>query len=407
MSEKSGSNWGMGAARRLLHSSPVQASVIRIFSIVIGVLSSVVMARWGGAAVKGEFSTFVAVTSIVFAVVNLDIAQQIIRVGRESRDQSRILAWSIRPWSIYTIVALSVLVPFSFIDSSVSWIVAGALAVTLATQAGTLLNAVSGTVSLAFQALFQQVVLLVGSVALGLLNSYSTASVYGLAIFASVAALLYALPGIRPKPGVRNKQMAPRLRDLVRAGAMWQPLRVGQMALHKGDLLLVYLLAGPSAAGVYSVAISLSSLSSILPQQISQHVLFLGANNRNVSMARSILSALGFGLFAAGLLAVACVPLISLLYGPDFEEASGAVFASLPGAVAIPIFQIVCNHYRLRGSARLPALGATLGTVVMVIVTLLSFPFIGIVGAGIAFSAGSIVAATFLVAMYRLVRFSF
>lgn len=80
-------------ARNLLTHPITHASGLRAISLLAGVAGSVVIARLGGADVKGVASAYAAANVLAFIAVNLDIPQQLLRFAREQGDGSRTLGF--------------------------------------------------------------------------------------------------------------------------------------------------------------------------------------------------------------------------------------------------------------------------------------------------------------------------
>ncbi|WP_075995641.1 oligosaccharide flippase family protein [Salaquimonas pukyongi] len=126
---------------------------------------------------------------------------------------------------------------------------------------------------------------------------------------------------------------------------------------HRLDLFLVNLLAGPAAAGIYTVAVRFAEQLWIISQAVSTVILpRLSAMVEDEEarraftpfMARAVLWST---LVAAGLLATIAQPLINLLFGLDFAWAAIALAVLLPGIVLFACARVLGNDMASRGGS--------------------------------------------------------
>lgn len=186
-----------------------------------------------------------------------------------------------------------------------------------------------------------------------------------------------------------------------RWGFMFQQLN------YRLDLYLVNWLVGPTAVGIYTIAVvlaeSLWHLSQsagyvLLPKFSAMEASEAKAKGRHVASASSRLSllitaSLGLGLAMVG-------PwLIPLLFGEAFAEAKSALLLLLPGIVAFSMVNVVTNYLVGRGYPQLPSLAFFCAFVVTVTLDLILIPGWGIRGAALA-SSVSYISATALVAFF-------
>ncbi|WP_348655568.1 oligosaccharide flippase family protein [uncultured Sulfitobacter sp.] len=156
------------------------------------------------------------------------------------------------------------------------------------------------------------------------------------------------------------------------------------------DMFLVNLLAGPIAAGIYTVAVRLAEQLWMISQSVSTVIfprLSAMANDESARRAFTPLMArivLWITLVAAGFLAAILQPLIQLLFGSEFVGAVAALLVLLPGIVLLSLGRVVANDFAARGWVGINMVLA--GTVLLIntIANLVLIPQFGFLGAAMA-----------------------
>lgn len=377
-----------------MFSHPVgRATLLRLVSLAAGILGSVIVARLGGPEVKGIASSFAASNAIIFMTINFDLAQQTLRNGRSSNDLGRVFPLLYRAWSVYLLSGTAVVASLAALGLPGGWLAIGTIAFLLGTQAALAGTGFAGPVVAAWGAVVQQLALMAGTIAFwhfGSLNEDSIRWAIVISYLAPIAVFApYMIRSEAPKSPVRLRELA----GLLHVGLPWQVSRFMQILMQKLDVIVVMLLVGSTAAGVYSVGLSLAMLCTIVASQYSNNALhqaFKGIPTR--PGMNSLYAALSGLVLATGLLAVGS-PAITALYGPEFSGAYLIMIVSLPGAVAYGVIQVQTNYIRILGSWKALALTSSVGLSVMAVGLVLMIGPVGAVGAGIAFSAGAVASA--------------
>lgn len=383
--------------RRATQSSAGRAGSLRVIAIVIGLVASIALARLGGPEVRGTASALMAANLLGFALINLDLAQQSLKVGRDRGTQDHAFARLRMSWILYLVVG----VPLGLVVLSVSefagWVILGSVSLTLSMHAGVIRNGMSGPVALAWSAIGQQSALGLGTAILHFLGLLTQHSVHMVVVSGYVVAFLIAWrPWRRPIAQPRTEPRV-RLSKLVRAGIPWQPLRLGQLVLNRLDTLFVFGSLGAASAGVYSVGLSLSALILVIPTQVSQNTLYLAAQNRTYSWRSSAIQAAVVAVACALPLVLVGRPALTFFYGAEYADAYLVLLLSLPGLVAMSVVQVVTNHLRLTGGWRRPTVAISVSAACMFVSLALLTPRWGVAGAAAASSIAAAVAAVALV----------
>ena len=166
---------------------------------------------------------------------------------------------------------------------------------------------------------------------------------------------------------------------------------VGTVALflaYRFDILLVNYFLGPAAAGVYSVALTLSEALRAIPEAGQMAIYARTAADGHLpvvgSMTRMILVATGAGsVLVAGL----NFWLVPLVFGVAFAPASLAFVALVPGLAGLAVSYTVSPLLVLRGRIRATSASAVASLMLMIALDLVMIPRWGILGAAAASSA--------------------
>ena len=168
------------------------------------------------------------------------------------------------------------------------------------------------------------------------------------------------------------------------------------------DTFLVSAIAGLASLGIYSLGVLMAETTYLVTDSLALAIL-----PRQMETALSDAAKLALrGLRINALLGVAMaigwivlgMPLIGILFGPDFSGAYAALVALLPGSIAMGM-QRMCGPIVLRSGTpvRLVAIYG-LALVVNIILNLMWIPTLGIVGAALASSVSYILNAGLIIA---------
>lgn len=179
-----------------------------------------------------------------------------------------------------------------------------------------------------------------------------------------------------------------------------------QFLNYRLDLVLVGLLSGPHAAGLYSVAVRTAELLLIVPNAAAFVHISRSAGDRHgrlrdsslrlfwASVSLCVATALGAALTAQ--------ILIPLVFGNEYVGAVPPLLALLPGIVALAGAAVLANDIAGRGRPGFNAVGSGAALVVTVALDLALIPAFGPVGAALASSCAYLI--TLVAAMWGFAR---
>ena len=197
------------------------------------------------------------------------------------------------------------------------------------------------------------------------------------------------------------------LRPRVEWGLWRESLRFG-LALHPGmvllllhlrfDLFLLQTLGGLEAVGLYSLAVMLAEALWLAPEATAlaatPHQVLAGPTEDAAVTLRAVRVNVAMTAALAMLLAAVALPLVGQVYGPAFLPAVPALWALLPGIVAMAaqrscgVFLVKRDHpWRISG-----LLGLAVG--VNIVLNVVLIPRWGPVGAASASSVSYVLSAT-------------
>jgi O-antigen/teichoic acid export membrane protein len=180
---------------------------------------------------------------------------------------------------------------------------------------------------------------------------------------------------------------------------------VGTVALflaYRVDLLLVNQFLGLEAAGVYSVALTLSEMLRALPEAGQIKVFSMrqavGEPPPGLAVARRVLLATALVGGVAGGLSYWVIPAV---FGHGFAAASPVFVLLVPGVAALAVSYCLAPSLILAGRLRANSVVAAIGLVAMVLTDLLTIPRWGLLGAAGTSSAAYLLVAWLQVCLVR------
>lgn len=183
------------------------------------------------------------------------------------------------------------------------------------------------------------------------------------------------------------------------------------------DLMLVNMIAGTAAAGIYTIAVRIAEQLWIFSQAFAT-VIFprLAAMTRGEAERKAFMPLMARAVFwltfaAAASVAVVAAPAITLLFGTEFVGAFTPLLLLLPGVVLMSSARILAHDLAARGLVGINLRLAAVALVVNTVGNLLAIPPYGIAGAAGATSITYVVLLIayvgYQVAKYRYAPWTF
>lgn len=387
--------------------------VARSAALVIGIVSSVILARALGPAGKGEYALIVLIPVLFQTIGGFGLDQAVVYMVARRRDDASSIAATLAATAaglgvvlLILYYALSTFQPYrhyletSGVEPGIVWVLIALLPVALAAQvtisailglekyrAYNLATLIAPTVNLVLLSA------LVVGMRLGVLGAVLAAAGAGLA--GLVAALLLlrnaAQRPMRRIPGI--------VREAVSYGTRMHIANVSWFLHYRADMFLIGFMAGPVALGFYSTAVGLAEKLYLAPSAVGT-VLFprvasIGADEAlsvtPVASRHTFWLTLGF----SAVLALVAWPLVYLLYGTEFLPTAPLLWLLLPGVVSLSVGRVISADLGGRGKPGALAVANGSMAVLNLALNLWWIPIWGAAGAAAATSI-SYTAAVFL-----------
>lgn len=380
-----------------LPSSATAVAAIRVATYVLAALASILLARLLGPHDRGILAVALLGTSLIALLSELGLGSAVFALSRRDRARRRATLM------VGGVLALATATLGSGLASLASAF--GALPLMDGVPPAVLRLALGGVVLTSLLSVGRQALLEDGDlVAAALSHLVQAASLLflvgalpflGVTIHAAVGLFIVSL-----FIGVLFTAFA-----LIRHGLLspvWDrsllaPLLTGGIGAHlatlalfltyRFDLLLVNHLIGPHAAGLYSVALTLSEMLRGLPE-IGQTIVLARSSSMDIrtvvrDTTRVVILATAIGGTGAALLGYWLIPLV---FGADFAGAVFPFVALLPGVIGLGVSYCVSPMLLLQGRVRVSTAAAVASLLLMVTLDLLLIPRWGLVGAALVSS---------------------
>jgi O-antigen/teichoic acid export membrane protein len=391
-------------------NAPIALTFCRILTAVAGLATAPLIARALGPADRGLVAAVLAVLGVCPIVMALGTPLAVRRRAATSSDVSGLVR-SARLFGLTSVVpclAISVaLLQWIFVDLSmaegmlflaamvlcpltISWMVD--VNVLVARREYLKVAAVQSTQGLGF------------SVGILLCWSFFVINVSTIIVCTAIASVAAAILGAC-LTSVGTLGYRSDFFSLVREGARLSGSQIAEVAQHRLDQILVLPLIGASAAGQYSVAVTIGGLPIVLAHALAasrfpEFANTVGLPGLRELHARSVRASLAMGLLSSCCLAIVSPYLIPRIFGDQFSSVVPVTLIILIGSAGL-VACYMCSMALVasdRGLAMTVAqcIGLVAGSVSLLVLG----PLWGPIGAGIASSLGYLI--SFGVSCYLL-----
>ncbi|MFQ5876383.1 MAG: oligosaccharide flippase family protein [Acidobacteriota bacterium] len=398
---------------------------VRALTILVGLVSSIVTARWLGPEGRGLLVTLSVLTGLALQFGNLGLhSGNIYFVAREPSTTPAVLGNSL--WLSLllgiagggAIAALGAARPAWFAGLPYALILVSAAALPFQFMIFYFQNTLLGLKDVrafnAFEAGLKVVSFASLAVYLIGFSGGPRGAVVILAIAAAAGGLASVVYCARRHP-FRPGLDAGLLRRMIPYGGRVYLSCLLSYLVIRVDMLLVNYFLGTDRAGVYSITVQIADVLLLLPATIGMilmpRIAAEARGGRDAGAARRDQGAITARVsrHAALLMTLVCGatfflvdPLVGILYGEPFRGAVPATRWLLPGLWALGMNGILMNHFAGQGLPRIAVISPLCGVALNLGLNLVLIPAAGIVGAAIASSAAY--AAMFALALAYFVR---
>lgn len=377
---------------------------VSLFSVAIGFVSSVVIARALGPSAKGTYDLAIVSAGLISMVIGFSLPAGItLSVARGVASPLHLLRASgvfaaaqvpvaaVLLWAISASPLAPAVLP---VDRSPLMI--GMIAVLVAAASAlayfrSILIGLQQIVSANWRDLWGRtaaVSIIVAGLALSVVLDYQTSPllILGLTIAGTLLAsgfMVQALLRIDlPRQSVGGLRKVIGYSGPLHAGNLVQFLN------YRLDIFLVAAFVGVRDVGLYALAVAIGQLLWIMSNSVAVALLPRVASGSPTQgaadAARLTRINLLIGLGGAGALAVIASPLVHTVYGPAYAQAVPPLLALLPGVVAFIAAKVLAAYLVGIGRLRINLIVSLIGLGATLSLDLILIPSLGAVGAAIA-----------------------
>jgi O-antigen/teichoic acid export membrane protein len=372
----------------------------KLFVLILGAATTVIVARSLGPAGRGSLASVYALMMLLAQLGTFGIASaNPYFAAREPQMRARIagnslwLAGVLGPVMAAVGIAVKLAAPGALADVSWPELSVGMLAVPIMLSSlflqsillgdgrTVLYNGVEVGTALLTVLLLSTVLPLAGGgvlLALSLMVGPQVA-----ALFVYMSAMRHHGRLLRPLDGVLARRM-------IGYGARAYLVTLIAFMLIRIDLLLVNGIQGARAAGQYSIAVALADALYLLPVSVAVNLfprLARGSANRELSLSVFHLVAVGY-LIVCALAAPLAGPVITLMFGQAYHPAISLFLWLLPGVYCLGVLTMIAYHFAAHGMPRELVLVWGPGLAVNLALDIALLPHHGTYVASIASTAG-------------------
>jgi stage V sporulation protein B len=380
-----------------------------VSGLAFGIVAGIITARWLGPAGKGLLSAVTLLCGFCIQVAIIGLGETaMVAIGQKRNTRQEVLETSIAILIPATLVGIAALLGASRFEFHRDWTVARipVLVACLAIPVNLLNQLVACIINAEERVVFTSVLLTASSaiilaatwvfvvVARWAVTGAVLASILGVGVTGLVAAGWLGARGMSFVPKIHRSY----LKFAFSFGPKVQLSNMLIGAAARLDVLVVYLLAGQSSAGIYSVALTVGMLSSLLPSALMMASFPRIASLGSGEAAQLILRLNRLTLAASAAAAVVIGALSPFLIPIAFSKAySASVIPAvilLAGGVAASSQYMLARARAARGEPSLLLRSYALNTVIMLLLDFLLIPKFGVTGAAIASALGSFAGLT-------------
>lgn len=405
----------------LFHSG-VHSFASSVVSVFLSMVSSILIARSLGPALKGGADLIVATATLLTMALSLSIPSGIVYVVARGRAiigglllQSGVLAL------VQTLLATGFLIALLRTDlspalippDSEQWAVSAiGLLVLFGLLSGNLRGVLIAlqeiprvnTIALYGQALILMSILIVVALTLVGHQQFTTSTLVWIQVASALMTTCLLLWALRPNLA---GPIRPRsgLREVIAYSLPAYLANLVQLLNYRLDIFFVGFFVGVKGVGLYALAVSLAQLLWLVSGAASQVLLpnVAASTDQRAAQERtaraSRLSLWLCMILAVGVAVVGQV-FLPLVFGAAFRDSVPPLLWLLPGIVAFSVANVIGSYLAGIGKPHLNLGVALVGLVATVMLDFALIPSWGIVGAAIASSASYLVTTLAIIAMF-------
>jgi O-antigen/teichoic acid export membrane protein len=401
---------------RPLAANVAWASATQVGSLLLGGISTILIARLLGPQQQGLFTLALLVPAVLGMLVECGVGPATTyRVAVEPRSLPAVTSFAL--W--FALCGSAVGVTLGLGAWATGLLAAAApgltplliltglalLPLTLLRDAGTaLIRGLHAFRTLGWLTLAQDAVATAGVVVVVTMAGRRAEPALTATVVAAAAGVLLVGHSLR-RAGARWRARGDRslLRTSLGYGALVQVGSLVQLLNYRLDVFFVAHFSSTAAVGIYAVSTRMAELLWVLPGALGT-VVFPATAQDQARMVRitprAFWATLAFSISSAAVLAAGCALLLSTVFGPAYTASLTPLLLLLPGAILLGPASIIAQDLAGRGIPALSTASAAASLVVTLGLDVLLVPGHGAAGAAIASSCSYAVYAACLGTLY-------
>jgi O-antigen/teichoic acid export membrane protein len=383
-------------------------------NMVTGAAMGILLAHGLGVEARGTYAVVVLVTTLLgqFAALGVPNAS-VYMIGKASFPLSTIVSSSMLQGAVFSLAAAPIgivvlmLLPnrlLSGVTAALAWIAIS----TVVTQSVSVqvrhIHLGRRAISIYNGLLVAESVFLCGAVgiaALGRLTLGEAIVAYAAALALSACLHLWSL---RWLPDALSLEAVDReaVRFGIRFGWKLWLAGLGGMIGERGLVLVLGIVDGPAATGMYAVALAIPSLAANLPNAIAAMTYPWVANTTDVAASQRMAARiLPVTIALTALVALPAIvfarPLVEFLYGAEFGGAALAMQIIMAGTIVSSVSAVLYNQLAGQGAPGYGALLVAIQLVVLGVATVTLVPWYAVEGAAVAKTVAAFAGSGYLI----------
>lgn len=378
--------------KNALKNDYIFAIVLKIISVGLGFLYTILLSRYLGAELRGEYSIISNYASIIAIIAGMGIYQAYPYLKRHTKNEiekkkiyKNILRNILGLFIVYIVffTAIALLAPIETRFKIILLIIPTIylykqLNYVLLIERPRTMNKIDVSLSV------------IDIVMVILLMIFTEANALICYIFLILSKAIYAfLPIIGTKvnlvknPPILDKNIA----KYIKLGFLPMLTVVLMLINHKVDIIMLSFFNNVtlSEIGVYSLGVMLAEKIWILPDTLTSILQSKLANGKNEKEVAKI-SRISFGITLLGLILVTIIgkPLITLAYGDEYSNAYIVTLIILLGVLWMVFYKVIYAYNIVVGKRKLNLILLSASVIINIILNIVMINIFGVIGAGYA-----------------------
>lgn len=393
-----------------------------IFTIMLSLVTSIVIARTLGAELQGIYTLIVLLPTMLVTFMNFGIAPAtVFNIGKKERDLNTIISTNIVLSLVISVLSIVVGLIFAVLtqDTIFEGVPIKALLVVLLVLPFLFLNSFLQAVYQGIQDFKRYNEIVILNKVIETIFLVVTMLIFKLGL--NAALLAYSVGSVLPSYLIyryfKKDQFKFSIKDYSWSlskeyfsyGYKAHLSNIVSFLNYRLDILMISFFLNPLAVGIYNVAVSIAEklwvistpISSALFPRISSLKNEVERTNLTIKVARFVL----YLSIIIGVFFYIVSPLaIGILFGAQYNDASNVIRILLPGITVFAAERIISNHFAGRGKPQYNLYTSIFTVICNLVLNIFLIPLYGINGASMSTSIAYILTFIVKIILFKVVE---